>query len=80
MLQKIISLLILTAILSGCAKTSCSYLKGSDLPDMPKAGHEVAEELNKICQGNKCFYLNSWLNELYLFKQEYLIYKTYKEN
>jgi len=47
---------------------------------MPKAGPEVAEELNKICHGNKCLYLNNWLNELYFFKQEYLIYKTYESN
>ena len=78
MLQRILSLLTLAAILSGCAKTNYSGLKGSDLPNMPKAGPEVAEELNKICHGNKCLYLNNWLNELYFFKQEYLIYKTLK--
>jgi hypothetical protein len=61
--------------LSGCAKASYSGLKGSDLPNIPIAGSKVAEELKEICPGNKCLHLNNWLNELYLFKQEYLIYK-----
>lgn len=38
---------------------------------------EVARELDELCQDNKCLHLNRWLNKLYLFKQEYLIYKTY---
>jgi len=59
---------------------SCSGLKGSDLPNMPIAGKDVAKELEEVCQGNKCLHLNNWLNELYFFKQEYLIYKTYEEN
>ena len=76
MLQRILSLLTLAAILSGCAKTNYSGLKGSDLPNMPKAGPEVAEELTILCnKADKCVKLNSWLNELYLFKQ---IYKEYK--
>ena len=64
-------------ILSGCDKTNYRCLKGSYLPDMPKAGTEVAKELDELCQDNKCLHLNRWLNKLYLFKQEYLIYKTY---
>lgn len=67
-------------ILSGCATGSFSGLKGSDLPDMPTLDKKVANELEEICQGNKCYYLNSWLNELYFFKQEYLVYKTYMDN
>lgn len=47
---------------------------------MPKAGPEVAKELEDLCQENKCQHLNGWLNELYFFKQEYLIYKTYMNN
>lgn len=45
---------------------------------MPKAGQSVARELKEVCQGNKCQHLNSWLNDLYFFRQEYLIYKTLK--
>lgn len=76
MLQRILSLLTLAAILSGCAKTNYSGLKGSDLPNMPKAGPEVAKELAVLCnKANKCVKLNLWLNELYLFRQ---IYKEYK--
>lgn len=70
----------MTAILSGCMRGSCSGLKGSDLPNMPIAGKEVAGELENLCQGNKCQHLNRWLNDLYFFKQEYLIYKTYMDN
>jgi hypothetical protein len=64
---------------SGCAGTNYkAYLFGDDLPDMPKAGKEVARELEVVCDDVKCLHLNNWLNELYFFKQEYLIYKTYK--
>jgi hypothetical protein len=42
---------------------------------MPIAGEEVANELVEVCRGQTCPYLNNWLNELYLFKQEYTIYQ-----
>jgi len=58
-------------------KESFSGLRGSDLPDMPTLDKNVADELEEICKDNKCEHLNSWLNDLYFFKQEYLIYKTY---
>lgn len=38
---------------------------------MPIAGVKVAEELDQNCTGEKCPNLNNWLNELYLFKQQY---------
>jgi len=47
---------------------------------MPIAGKGVADELEIVCNGGKCPHLNSWLNDLYFFKQEYLIYKTYEAN
>ena len=50
------------------------------MPDMPIADAKVAEELEAICNDNNCLHLNNWLNELYFFKQQYLIIKTYKEN
>jgi hypothetical protein len=46
-----------------------------DLPDMPLAGAKVANELTAICTDKTCLHLNDWLNELYLFKQEYKIHK-----
>jgi len=68
-------------LLAGCSRTNYrSCLFGNDLPDMPNAGKEVAQELETVCDNVKCLHLNNWLNELYFFKQEYLIYKTYKAN
>jgi hypothetical protein len=68
-------------ILQGCVKTNYkACLFGDDVPDMPKAGKEVARELEIVCDDAKCLHLNNWINELYFFKQEYLIYKTYKAN
>jgi hypothetical protein len=40
-------------------------------PDMPIAGVKVTEELDKNCTGKTCPNLNDWLNELYIFKQQY---------
>lgn len=45
---------------------------------MPLAGSKVADELELLCTGNKCYNLNNWLNELYLFKEQYQIYKSVK--
>ena len=42
---------------------------------MPIAGEKVADELENICSNETCRILNQWLNQLYLFKQEYLIHK-----
>lgn len=42
---------------------------------MPIAGKEVASELSLNCNQEKCPKTNNWLNELYLFKAKYLIYK-----
>lgn len=61
--------------LSGCASTNYSKAYVMELPDMPLAGPKVASELAKICDDKKCHHLNMWLNELYLFREEYLIYK-----
>jgi hypothetical protein len=46
------------------------------LPDMPIAGDEVGNELKLVCSPPaKCTNLNNWLNELYIFKAKYIIYK-----
>lgn len=66
-------------ILSGCAKTNYkTCIATLDLPVMPLAGSKVADELELICTPNKCYNLNNWLNELYLFRQQYQIYKSVK--
>jgi len=46
-----------------------------DLPEMPLAGKAVAAELKEVCAPQKCKNLNEWLNELYLFRGQYNIYK-----
>jgi hypothetical protein len=49
---------------------------GKDLPEMPLAGDMVALEIEQLCaDSHTCFHLNNWLNELYLFRQQYLIYR-----
>lgn len=53
--------------------TSTSYNR-IYLPE-PLAGAKFAEELSRICDERKCYHINIWLNELYLFRQEYLRYK-----
>lgn len=64
-------------MLSGCVtKSYNSCLKGADLPEMPIAGEKVASELEVLCKDEKnCFHLNNWLNELYVFRQQHLIYR-----
>lgn len=67
------------AILNGCAKTnSKTCLSSLDLPVMPIAGSKVADELESVCTGNKCYNLNNWLNELYLFREQYQVYRSVK--
>jgi len=64
-------------MLSGCVKTNYkACITTLDLPTMPLAGSKVADELELVCTGNKCYNLNNWLNELYLFREQYQIYKS----
>ena len=42
---------------------------------MPLGGKEVADELTRVCGDNKCPKINAWLNKLYLFREQYVIYK-----
>ena len=67
------------AILSGCAtKNYKTCISNLDLPIMPLAGSKVADELELLCDDKSCYNLNNWLNELYLFREQYLIYKSIK--
>ena len=64
----------MTAILSGC-KTA-NYKGKVTMPEMPVAGAKVAEELStRNCSKEQCPNLNNWLNEIYLFKLKYEIYR-----
>lgn len=63
-------------ILSGCKTVSYNKIPAINLPEMPIAGDKVAEELKLVCSPSaKCTNLNNWLNELYIFKAKYIIYK-----
>ena len=42
---------------------------------MPIAGVKVADELAQVCAVTKCPNTNKWLNDLYLFKQQYALYR-----
>ena len=67
--------MILMITLSGCVTKNCS-INSMDLPEIPVAGENVADELANICSPqNKCIYLNKWLNDLYMFKTKYSIYQ-----
>lgn len=66
--------MILTAILSAC-KTANSNVTKIALPEFPIAGKEVADELSRNCSQTKCSKTNEWLNEIYLFKVKYVIYR-----
>lgn len=46
------------------------------MPDMPIAGKEVADEINKVCDEKSCYHLILWFNHLYKFR---LQYKEYQE-
>jgi len=54
---------------------SYSRIPVVNLPEMPVAGESVANEIKAVCLPNKCPNLNNWLNELYVFKAKYIIYK-----
>lgn len=65
-------------MLNACTKTSSESksLIAVDLPDMPLAGSQVALELQSLCVDDKlCKNINDFLNKLYKFRLQYLIYK-----
>lgn len=77
-LQTIPKILLLLTLLSGCAKAN---FKIDDtpliLPDMPIAGNMVANELINVCTEEDCKHLTQWLNDLYRFRLQYIIYQHY---
>lgn len=62
-------------LLTSCAKTNYKSVTPLNLPDMPIAGSKVADELATQCNKQQCPNVTNWLNELYLFRQQYSIYK-----
>lgn len=62
-------------LLTSCTKTNYKLVAPLNLPEMPVGGSKVANELDIVCNKQKCPNVINWLNELYLFRQQYLIYK-----
>ena len=76
MSYKILNMLILAVTLNGCATISSrTPIGNSDLPIMPMAGKKVGDEMAKLCDDIKCYHLNNWLNDLYIFRKKYKIYR-----
>lgn len=69
------NLLILMVILNACTTASYNKIPKLNLPEMPIAGDRVASELVAVCDKIKCPNTNNWLNELYLFSQQYNVYR-----
>ena len=62
--------------MSGCARTNCNKrLPILILPEMPLGGQNVANELIVVCTEKSCPNLIEWLNEMYIFRIQYSIYK-----
>lgn len=77
---QMLSVLSTLVIVSGCAKTKICYNsapKYYNLPEVPIAGPKVADELDKFClpDNGQCKNINKWLNDLYIFKIKYGIYR-----
>lgn len=64
---------LLAVMLSGCVQASCrpSY---NDMPEFPKAGVGVADNVERVCEDQDCEELNRYFNELYLFKNLHEVY------
>jgi len=68
--------LILSILLIGCQTQTRNSLSTLNLPPLPLMSQEATNEFKKLCVPyNKCDNLNNWLNELYLFKIKYDIYR-----
>jgi uncharacterized lipoprotein YajG len=75
MLLKKLTPLILILILSGC-QTRTDKVPKINLPEMPTISLEAVKEVESVCiPRKKCDNLNNWLNELYIFRVKYNIYK-----
>jgi hypothetical protein len=79
MQYKTINLVLLAIILSGCAQKNNVCISTLDLPPLPMPGKEVADELEPLCSPtSKCEHYNNWLNQFYLFADQYNIYRGMK--
>lgn len=65
------------SLLNACKTINSNYLCSNfSLPDMPLPGKNVGNELEQLCKPlQKCKNLEIWLNDLYKFKEIYMIYK-----
>jgi hypothetical protein len=70
-------MLILSQILSGCAKENFNTTYSYNLPDFPVPNKDFADDLEHACSGNPdhCANINNYINKLYKFKTVYTIYK-----
>ena len=69
-------ILILAILLIGCQTQTRNSISTLNLPPLPLMSQEATNEFKKLCVPyNKCDNLNNWLNELYLFKIKYDIYR-----
>ena len=75
-LVPILSILILSLALIGCQTKTANKIPTLNLPEMPMMEQKVIDEVKCVCiPRNKCDNLNNWLNELYIFRVKYNIYK-----
>jgi hypothetical protein len=49
-----------------------------DLPPLPMPDGKVADELEPLCSSSSCENYNNWLNQFYLFADQYNIYRAMK--
>jgi hypothetical protein len=78
MQYRIISLALLVIILSGCAQKNNVCISTLDLPPLPMPDGKVADELEPLCSSSSCENYNNWLNQFYLFADQYNIYRAMK--
>lgn len=65
----------MTGVLIGC-QTRTNKVPKINLPEMPTISLEAVKEVESVCiPRKKCDNLNNWLNELYIFRVKYNIYK-----
>lgn len=69
-------IVILAILLIGCQTQTRNSITTLNLPPLPLMSENATNEFKKLCVPyNKCDNLNNWLNELYLFKLKYDIYR-----
>ncbi len=62
--------------LTSCSSPGTNKLPMINLPEMPTISLEAVKEVESVCiPRKKCDNLNNWLNELYIFRVKYNIYK-----